>query len=186
MVERFAGPGDTVIDATAGNGVDTAFLAALVGPSGAVYGFDIQEQALAKTRERLASVNAAGVQLFLRSHAEMAEAIAVRHHGCIAAIMFNLGYLPDGEDQGVITRPDSTLPALHAAASLLKKNGVITIIVYPGHVGGQEEADAVEQWASRLPQDRFQTMRYQFLNRTNRPPYLIAVQKTSESEEISS
>ncbi len=34
--------GDTVVDATAGNGHDTLFLAKLVGPSGAVYAIDVQ------------------------------------------------------------------------------------------------------------------------------------------------
>jgi len=38
-------PGDAVIDATVGNGVDTAFLAKAVGPKGVVYGFDIQQAA---------------------------------------------------------------------------------------------------------------------------------------------
>ena len=35
-------PGDFVIDATMGNGHDTAFLAELVGPSGEVFAFDIK------------------------------------------------------------------------------------------------------------------------------------------------
>ena len=36
--------GDFVIDATMGNGHDTAFLAELVGPSGEVFAFDIQKK----------------------------------------------------------------------------------------------------------------------------------------------
>ena len=41
---------DVVVDATMGNGHDTAFLAQLAGQ---VYAFDIQEQALVNTQERL-------------------------------------------------------------------------------------------------------------------------------------
>ena len=49
--------GDTVIDATMGNGHDTAFLCEAVGPSGHVYAFDIQEQAVASTETLLRREN---------------------------------------------------------------------------------------------------------------------------------
>ena len=39
--------GDLVVDATAGNGHDTAFLAARVGEQGKVLAFDIQAEAIA-------------------------------------------------------------------------------------------------------------------------------------------
>ena len=39
---RFVRPGDTVVDATCGNGHDTKWLAQAVGPSGRVFAFDIQ------------------------------------------------------------------------------------------------------------------------------------------------
>ncbi len=177
-------PGDVVIDATVGNGIDTEFLAASVGAGGTVYGFDIQQQALEKARERLAgnadAANetnaAANVRLFLRSHADMAEVIPRHHHGFVAAVMFNLGYLP-GAEHGIITRPESTLPALDASLSLLKTGGIITIVVYPGHPGGQEEADAVMDWSARLPQKSCQALCYRFLNQINNPPFLIAVEK---------
>ena len=41
------------IDATCGNGGDTAFLCRLAGPEGRVLGFDIQPEAIASTRARL-------------------------------------------------------------------------------------------------------------------------------------
>ena len=46
-------PGETVVDATAGNGNDTQFLAELVGENGHVLAFDIQQAALDSTAERL-------------------------------------------------------------------------------------------------------------------------------------
>ena len=46
-------PGDTVIDATMGNGHDTQFLCERVGPAGRVYAFDVQEQAVASTEALL-------------------------------------------------------------------------------------------------------------------------------------
>ena len=39
-------PGDLAVDATAGNGHDTHFLAQLTGPDGRVFAFDVQEQAI--------------------------------------------------------------------------------------------------------------------------------------------
>ena len=45
--------GDFCIDATMGNGNDTLLLSQLCGKSGKVLAFDIQEQALAATQEKL-------------------------------------------------------------------------------------------------------------------------------------
>lgn len=47
--------GDVVVDATMGNGHDTLALAQLVGPSGTVYGFDIQQEAVDSTAAHLAA-----------------------------------------------------------------------------------------------------------------------------------
>lgn len=57
-VEERCGPGDVVIDATAGGGVDTLFLAKLVGPRGRVFAFDVQEEAILRTRARLTAAGA--------------------------------------------------------------------------------------------------------------------------------
>lgn len=40
--EHLCRPGDTVVDATCGNGHDTLCLARAVGPSGTVFAFDVQ------------------------------------------------------------------------------------------------------------------------------------------------
>lgn len=44
LLKEVVEPGDFVIDATMGNGHDTAFLAELVGPSGEVFAFDIKKK----------------------------------------------------------------------------------------------------------------------------------------------
>ena len=51
-------PGDICIDATMGNGNDTLLLCSLCQETGHVYAFDIQEQALAHTRQRLLDADA--------------------------------------------------------------------------------------------------------------------------------
>ena len=53
LLQEVVKPGQTVVDATMGNGHDTELLATLVGPEGKVYAFDIQEQAVTTTKERL-------------------------------------------------------------------------------------------------------------------------------------
>ncbi|WP_409344599.1 class I SAM-dependent methyltransferase [Paenibacillus sp. MBLB4367] len=179
LVEERLRSGETAVDATVGNGVDTLFLAKLTGAAGRVYGFDIQEAALAKAQERLRESGlgtAESVSLVCSSHERMLDHIDASLHGQVGAVMFNLGYLPGG-DHATITTAASTLPALTAALTLLRKGGIVTVVLYPGHEGGAEEAEAVQQWAVQLPQSEFQSLCYRFLNALNNPPYVIAVEK---------
>lgn len=178
LVRERVRPGDVVVDATMGNGHDTLFLAGLVGAGGRVYAFDVQEAALANTRERLASagIPAERCELLLRDHAELADALPSDALGRVAAVLFNLGYLPGG-DRGVVTTPASTVRALDAGLAALRAGGVLCAVVYPGHAGGAEEAAAVEAWAAELEQARFQAMTYRFLNQRSAPPYVVAVEK---------
>lgn len=93
FVERVLRPGDVAVDATAGNGHDTLFLAQLVGSAGKVYAFDVQQAALARTGERLAAANSlTQVQLINDGHQKMNEYIQDQ----VTTVMFNLGYLPGG------------------------------------------------------------------------------------------
>ena len=55
--------------------------------------------------------------------------------------MANLGYLPGG-DPGVITRAEDAPAMLDAAlANSVRPGGVISILAYPGHPGGDIESD---------------------------------------------
>jgi len=179
LVAERVNPGDTVIDATCGNGVDTQFLAELVGSRGTVYGFDVQKQALLRTRERLMPLEAAGklphMRLLLDSHATMKAHLTPSEQGHVAAIMFNLGYLP-GADPQVITLVESSLAALQAAVPSLRPGGVLTVVLYPGHEGGGAEAAAVEAWAASLPQSEGQALLYRMAQKPS-APYLIAIEK---------
>jgi len=148
-------PGDIAIDATIGNGYDTLFLAKQVGSSGEVFGFDIQQAAIESTKEKFRQTNCpACLTLTQASHADMSDKIPFRHHGNIRAIMFNLGYLPGG-DKSIITRTDSTITALNSACRLLSGNGIITVLAYPGHQGGDLETDQVKSWCEQLDKDQF-------------------------------
>jgi len=158
IVRRRLKAGDVAIDATAGNGHDTLFLAQSVGPTGHVYAIDLQTTALAATRARLAQERCLhGVTLIEGDHSRLDSLIPVTDHGRVTAVMFNLGYLPGG-DRKLTTRCDSTLNALNRAVSLLRSDrGVLTAIAYPGHPGGTEEAAAVRNWFASLDPARFRT-----------------------------
>jgi SAM-dependent methyltransferase len=146
--------GEVAIDATAGNGHDTQFLAELVGVHGTIFAFDIQPKALENTAKRLKDADIRNVVLINRDHAVLANEIPKHFHRRIAAVMFNLGYLP-GADKQVVTTGDSTRHGIRQAASLLRPGGVLTILAYTGHVGGFSEAGAVEEVLGALPEREF-------------------------------
>lgn len=149
LLAEYLSPGEIAMDATAGNGHDTLFLAHQVGPGGTVHAFDIQAQALAQTRDRL-RVAACDTPVFYHhcSHAEMLSALPASARGQVSAVTFNLGYLP-GADHNTTTRTDSTLAALNQSLTLLRPDGVLSVLAYRGHPGGREEAEAVAAWCAR-------------------------------------
>lgn len=166
-----------VIDATVGNGHDTLFLARAVGQKGRVFGFDIQPQALLNTWQRLQQHNLEKqVSLIQASHADMQHYIPQNLQGRIAAIMFNLGYLP-GADKQLTTQMASTLRALEAGCGLLKAHGIMTVTVYPGHIGGDDEAQAVTRWFQQLPQDTFAGETLECQHPTPKSPRLFVIRK---------
>lgn len=116
------------------------------------------------------------IVLFEQSHAEMLRIIPESEHGQVAAVMFNLGYLPGG-DHALTTQSETTLPALEAALKLIRHGGIVSIMVYTGHAGGKEEAEHVLSWVRGLPQRYFQVLQYGFINQVNDPPFLIAIVK---------
>ncbi|WP_457675037.1 tRNA (mnm(5)s(2)U34)-methyltransferase [Thiolapillus sp.] len=145
IVGQYLDAGDLAVDATAGNGHDSLFLAQQVGEKGRVFAFDIQEQALRASAARLEQAGlAARVELIHGGHEHMAESLPADSQGRIRAVMFNLGYLPHS-DKATITRSEHTLPALEQARRLLAPDGVISVLAYRGHPGGLEESLAVKQ-----------------------------------------
>ena len=168
-------PGDTVVDATAGNGNDTLFLAELVGEEGKVVAFDIQQQALETTKDYLGDFADRAI-LVHDSHANVKPYV----EGEISGAMFNLGYLPYSENPDIVTTPSSTIAAIDALLSMLKKSGIITLTVYDGHEGGVEERDALLEYVSKLHQGDVHAIRYELLNQRRNPPFLLALEKMKD------
>ncbi len=174
ILRPLIGPGDLVIDATAGNGHDTLFLAECVGDAGKVLAFDLQEAALISARSRVLAAGFSGrVKFFQESHAEMA-ARAVEES--VAVVMFNLGYLP-GENHDLTTESTATLAALEAAARLLKRGGVLSVICYPGHPAGAAEAVAVESWLAARAIHGWRIAKYGAIGTRKPAPFLLLAMK---------
>ena len=171
-------PGDRAIDATMGNGHDTALLCSLVGPEGRVYAFDVQPAALEATRRRLAEEGLAGqAELFLLGHEHMREAVGEP----VKAIVFNLGWLPGG-DHRITPLTATTLPAIQQALALLLPMGVLVICVYPGHPEGEREQEMVTRLLSSLSPREYNVLMQQFLNAGAGAPLCFAVQKQRGAE----
>lgn len=138
--------GCLAVDATVGNGHDTLFLAQQVGEKGHVWGFDVQDSALAGASAQLSDHGLLErVTLLHSGHETMNKRLPARARGHLSAVMFNLGYLP-GSDKQVTTLPQTTLQALAASIANLRAGGLLSVLAYRGHAGGQEEAGAVAEW----------------------------------------
>ena len=159
---------DIVVDATMGNGHDTLFLAKLAKQ---VYAFDIQEQALEKTSQRLQEAGLSNAELILQGHETVDQFVTE-----VKAAIFNLGYLPSA-DKSIITQPQTTLEALEKLCQMLIKGGRIAIMIYYGHEGGDIERDAVLDFVSQLPQQEYTATIYRTLNQINNPPFLVMIEK---------
>ncbi len=165
--------GDTVIDATMGNGYDTLFLAGLVGEEGKVYAFDIQALALDRTRQRLEQSDCLGwCRLILDGHQHMDKYV----QGPVKLVIFNLGYLPKG-DHSIGTRFETTREALEKSLDLISDDGLILIVVYYGGDSGFEEKEQLLTFLQSLDGKKYSVMKTDFINQINCPPLLIAIEK---------
>ena len=176
IVGRYVKPGDTVIDGTMGNGHDTLALAKLVGPEGTVIAFDIQPMALENTKALLEAEGMKdhpGIRLILDSNANVKNYVEPGEAG-IAAILFNLGYLPGG-DKTVTTTKEETLRAVSDAVELVKPGGLVAVVLYSGHEQGAEEKQALLDWAKELPAKAFHVAYISMWNQKKCPPEILLI-----------
>ena len=154
-------PGDICIDATMGNGNDTALLSQLAGKRGRVLAFDIQKQALEN------------YQLLLESHENMD---VYAEEETVSCITFNLGYLPGG-DHSVATRADSSIRAVESGLKLLKKGGLMTLCIYSGGDTGYQERDEMLAFIRQLDPHKYLVILSEYANRPNDPPIPVLIIK---------
>ncbi|SHJ48167.1 tRNA (mnm(5)s(2)U34)-methyltransferase [Paramaledivibacter caminithermalis] len=173
LITKAVSKKDIVVDATVGNGNDTLFLCDLVGEKGKVIGFDIQDMAIKKTEEKLKDKNMmARVFLINSGHENLKNYVDTE----VSAIMFNLGYLPGG-NHDITTNYETTLQAIKQGIDLLKKNGIMTIVIYPGHSEGREEKKRLLEYLCTIDQKQANVLKMEFINQINNPPLLVVIEK---------
>ncbi|QCJ43809.1 methyltransferase domain-containing protein [Bacillus sp. S3] len=177
LLEKAVKAGGVAVDATVGNGYDTVFLADLVGKTGKVYGFDVQEEAIATTKERLIQHGLSErVTVFHSGHEQLSVRIPTEHQEKIAGAIFNLGYLP-GSDKTIVTRPETTIAAIEQLLAIMAPEGIIVLVIYHGHEQGAAERDSILQYCRQLDQKKAHVLQYQFINQQNNPPFIVAIEK---------
>lgn len=174
LLKRFLPEDAFVIDATAGRGNDTKFLARLLNENAQIWAFDIQKKALKFTHNNLKKKEllTPKIHLIHDGHENIENYIDVQINGAI----FNLGYLP-GENREVITRPNTTLKAVKSCLSLLQKGGLIVIVIYTGHPSGEEEKNTIIDFTSDLDCSRNNVLHYHFINQEKPPAEVVAIRK---------
>ena len=88
-------------------------------------------------------------QLILDSHSNVKKYVDVPFR----AGMFNLGWLPGG-DKSITTLRETTLPAIRDAISLMDKDAILNIAVYPGHKEGDAEGQMILDYLAGISRHR--------------------------------
>ncbi|MFB4163095.1 class I SAM-dependent methyltransferase [Alteribacillus sp. JSM 102045] len=177
LIDRCLTEGDIAVDATAGNGLDTLYLAKKVGDSGKVYSFDIQLAAIEKTKARLKEHHLAHrVSLIQNGHEQAVTCIPKEELTLLKAAVFNLGYLPSG-DKSITTKGETTIQAVSQLLEIMQSGALIILVIYHGHEEGKKEKQKVETFSAQLDQREVQVLRYEFMNQVNNPPFIIALEK---------
>ena len=167
-------PGDICIDATMGNGNDTALLSKLADETGRVIAFDIQQMALDNTiKKLLAEECLKNYELHLDSHETMAD---YAKENTVSCITFNLGYLPGG-DHAKATKGESSIRAIETGLYLLKKKGLMTVCIYSGGDSGFDEKNAVLSYIRELDSKKYLVIISEYANRPNNPPIPVLIVK---------
>jgi len=169
LVVQHIKPEDVVLDCTCGNGHDTVFLAK---HAALVHAFDIQEVAIQHTQKAVLEAGQENVIYHLSSH----DQVDAQCPDTIFNIaMYNLGYLPTG-DHRIITAKETTIPSIKQVLIQLAVGGLITITLYIGHPGGEDEASAISDYVSTLDKRDYTITKFQYINR-KKSPYVIAIEK---------
>lgn len=165
--------GNFCIDATAGKGRDTLFLAKGVGESGKVVALDIQKEAVEMTNRLLLENNVSWAKAFLSCHSKISD---FAEENSVDAIMFNFGWLPGG-DHNVFSRAESSIPALKSALDLLKVGGRMSLCLYYGKENGTGEKDEILNFIKTLDQRKYSVLVCDFVNRAGDPPVAVLITK---------
>jgi hypothetical protein len=160
----FLRPNDLVVDATCGGGRDTLFLSRCVS-EGRVYGFDVQEEAIGRTRALLEKEGVLDRVILQKC----CHSVFPPFPSPPRLVVYNLGYLPGGNKRKT-TMTSTTLQSVENALSIGAE--AISITCYPGHEEGAIEEKALLEWAQKLPSNQWRVSHHRALNRLAAPSVL--------------
>lgn len=167
-------PGQFLIDATAGNGGDAQYLCELLQGRGRLMAFDIQQEAVRRTRERLEQAGYGNIaEVICCGHEHMGEYAAPES---VDGIVFNFGWLPGG-DHDIFTKKESSVAAIRVGLELLKPGGFMSLCVYYGRNNGYAERDAILELMEQVDSRKYTVLKLDFPNRRNDPPFPIFIIK---------
>ena len=170
-------PNSIGIDCTMGNGYDTAFLAENLLPKGVVFAFDVQEEAIESTKNRLI-LEGYGEELDKRIYLIKDGHENLKHYieKPVDCIMYNLGYLPKG-NKNIATSWATTIESLKQGLELLNKGGIISMIIYHGHSEGMKEKEELELFLSSLRPSKVRILRIDLPYNNKFPPVAYLINK---------
>lgn len=154
-----------LVDATCGNGHDSIFLSKF--HNRVLHCIDIQEISIENTK--IALKNEENTYFHHTSHSTLDYI-----EEPIDLIVYNLGYLP-GSDKSIITNSITTTSSLEKALERLSNQGMISITIYTGHDGGQDEEKAILTLIKTIPTN-FKIIKTSFLQKKHHP-YAIFIKK---------
>lgn len=167
--------GLSLIDATCGNGFDTLFLCNVAGITGSVTAFDVQNDAINRTKILLENnLSFKNYKLINASH-EFINKYVTNADVCI----FNLGYLPFS-DKKIKTNGESTVSAINNILPLLNENGRIYIASYLTHDNG-EEYNKIMTFLSSMNNYSYNVLHIKLLNKNNNPPEIFIIEKMHDT-----
>lgn len=164
IISEYVENKDVAVDATLGNGYDCDFLSSSFKK---VYAFEIQKEACEKYLDKNNNVT-----IINESHHKIDEFVNEE----INCICYNLGYLPGGNKK-ITTLAETSLKSIQISLNLLSSNGIMAIAIYRGHNEGKEEESCIIQYLRNLPKNRFGVMIHECINRSDKSPLLVIVEK---------
>lgn len=160
------------IDATMGNGNDTLMLCGLAGTVGRVLAFDIQEEAITRTKELLVEHGMLDrAELILDGHEHMDRYAKLQSADVIC---FNFGYLPGGDHQ-IATNAFTSVEAIEKGLGILKSGGMMSLCIYSGGDTGFEEKERILEFIKELSPREYTVIVNEYYNRGNCPPMPVFI-----------
>ena len=174
LIDNYVEKGSIVADCTSGNGFDTLYLCNKLQGSGFIFSFDVQSEAINRTRKILdEKCSYTNYKIIKDSH----ENIDKHIQEDLDFAIYNLGFLPNYDSQ-IKTNPKSTINSIKKTLGILKKRGILVITVYTGH-DESEEKNEIVRFLEKIDQNIYLVMNLKLINVNKYPPELFIIQKNA-------